>query len=43
MKIAIYGAGGVGGYYGARLAQTGADVHLIARGAHLRALKECYF
>ena len=40
MKIAIYGAGGVGGYYGARLAQAGADVHLIARGAHLRALKE---
>lgn len=40
MKIAIYGAGGVGGYYGARLAQAGADVHLIARGPHLRALKE---
>jgi 2-dehydropantoate 2-reductase len=40
MKIAVYGAGGVGGYYGGRLAQVGAEVHLIARGAHLRALKE---
>ena len=39
MKIAIYGAGGVGGYFGARLAQGGADVHLIARGGHLEALK----
>ena len=40
MKVAIYGAGGVGGYYGARLAQAGAKVHLMARGRHLRALKE---
>jgi len=38
MKVAIYGAGGVGGYFGGRLAQTGADVHLIARGDHLDAL-----
>ena len=40
MKIAVLGAGGVGGYFGARLAQAGADVHLLARGAHLRALIE---
>ncbi|MDR5682429.1 MAG: 2-dehydropantoate 2-reductase [Armatimonadota bacterium] len=38
MKIAVYGAGGVGGYFGGRLALAGADVHLIARGAHLEAL-----
>src|SRR5262249_14132786 len=40
MRIAVYGAGGVGGYFGGRLARTGADVHFIARGAHLRALTE---
>ena len=40
MRIAVYGAGGVGGYFGGRLAQAGADVHFIARGAHLRALRE---
>lgn len=39
MKVAIYGAGGVGGYFGARLADAGANVHLIARGDHLRALQ----
>jgi 2-dehydropantoate 2-reductase len=39
MKIAIYGTGGVGGYFGGRLAQAGADVHLIARGDHLDALQ----
>jgi len=39
MKIAVYGAGGVGAYFGGRLAQAGADVHLIARGEHLEALK----
>jgi 2-dehydropantoate 2-reductase len=39
MKVAVYGAGGVGGYFGGRLAQAGADVHLIARGAHLDALQ----
>ena len=38
MRIAIFGSGGVGGYFGARLAQTGEDVTFIARGAHLRAL-----
>src|SRR3972149_5905034 len=40
MKIAIFGAGGVGAYFGGRLAQAGADVHLLARGAHLHALLE---
>ncbi len=39
MKIAIFGAGGVGGYYGARLAAAGEDVHFIARGAHLDAIR----
>jgi 2-dehydropantoate 2-reductase len=39
-RIAVYGAGGVGGYFGGRLARAGAEVHLIARGAHLHALRE---
>ncbi|MBM3450291.1 MAG: 2-dehydropantoate 2-reductase [Armatimonadetes bacterium] len=39
MKIAVYGAGGVGAYFGGRLARAGADVSLIARGAHLEALR----
>ncbi|MFU8869501.1 2-dehydropantoate 2-reductase [Natronococcus sp.] len=39
MKVAIYGAGGVGAYFGGRLARAGADVHLLARGAHLEALR----
>jgi 2-dehydropantoate 2-reductase len=39
VRIAILGAGGVGGYFGARLAAGGADVVFIARGAHLRALR----
>lgn len=40
MRIAVFGAGGVGGYFGARLAEAGADVTFIARGAHLAAMKE---
>jgi len=40
MRIAVYGAGGVGGYFGGRLAQAGAEVQFIARGAHLQALRE---
>jgi 2-dehydropantoate 2-reductase len=40
MRIAILGSGAVGGYYGARLAQAGHDVTLIARGAHLAAIRE---
>src|SRR5437588_825513 len=39
MRIAIFGSGGVGGYFGGRLAQAGADVTFIARGAHLRAIQ----
>ena len=39
MRIAIIGAGGVGGYFGARLQQAGADVGFVARGAHLEALR----
>ncbi len=39
MRMAIMGAGGVGGYFGARLAAAGEDVVFIARGAHLEALK----
>ena len=38
MKIAVYGAGGVGGYFGGRLAQAGNEVTLIARGKHLAAI-----
>ncbi|RXP45851.1 2-dehydropantoate 2-reductase [Lutibacter sp. HS1-25] len=40
MKIVIYGAGGVGGYFGARLAQAGNDVTFIARGKHLEAIQK---
>ena len=40
MRIAIFGSGGVGGYFGGRLAQSGEDVVFIARGAHLHALRE---
>ncbi len=40
MKFAIMGAGGVGGYFGGRLAAAGADVTFIARGAHLAAIRE---
>jgi 2-dehydropantoate 2-reductase len=39
VRIAIIGAGGVGGYFGGRLAQTGHDVTFIARGATLEALR----
>ena len=38
MRIAIFGVGGVGGYFGGRLAQAGEEVVFIARGEHLRAL-----
>jgi 2-dehydropantoate 2-reductase len=40
LKIAVMGTGGVGGYFGGRLAQRGEDVHFIARGEHLRAIQE---
>lgn len=40
MRIAIMGSGGLGGYFGARLVQGGAaDVHFIARGKHLQAMR----
>lgn len=40
MKIAIFGSGGVGGYFGGRLAAAGEDVTFLARGAHLAALQQ---
>ncbi len=40
MRFAIVGSGGVGGYYGARLVRAGRDVTFLARGAHLRAMRE---
>jgi 2-dehydropantoate 2-reductase len=40
VRIAVFGAGGVGGYFGGRLGVAGAEVHLIARGTHLEALQE---
>src|SRR5581483_3141345 len=40
MRIAMMGSGGVGGYFGARLAHAGHDVAFIARGRHLAAMRE---
>src|SRR5262249_26025486 len=40
LRIAIMGSGGVGGYFGARLVKGGADVHFVARGTHLAAMRE---
>ena len=40
MKIAIIGSGGVGGYFGGRLAAAGHEVTFIARGAHFKAMRE---
>ena len=39
MKICIYGAGAIGGYLGVQLARAQADVSLVARGAHLAAMR----
>jgi 2-dehydropantoate 2-reductase len=39
MRIAVVGVGGVGGYFGGRLSQAGHEVHMIARGAHLAAIR----
>jgi 2-dehydropantoate 2-reductase len=39
MRIAIVGSGGLGGYFGGRLAAAGVDVAFLARGAHLEALR----
>jgi 2-dehydropantoate 2-reductase len=40
MKIAVVGAGGVGGYFGGRLAMAGNEVAIVARGPHLTAIRE---
>jgi len=40
MKVCIYGAGAIGGYLGVELARAGADVSLVARGAHLAAMRK---
>ncbi|MPZ62213.1 MAG: 2-dehydropantoate 2-reductase [Propionibacteriales bacterium] len=40
MKVAVLGAGAIGAYVGAALHRGGADVHLIARGPHLQAIRE---
>ncbi len=40
MRIVVVGAGGVGGYFGARLAAAGQDVTFVARGRHLAAIQE---
>jgi 2-dehydropantoate 2-reductase len=40
MNIAVMGSGGVGGYFGGRLAHSGCDVTFVARGAHLAAMRE---
>jgi len=39
MRVTIFGTGGVGGYFGGRLARAGEEVTFIARGEHLRAIK----
>lgn len=40
MRIAVFGTGGVGGYFGGRLAEAGEEVVFIARGSHLQAIAE---
>ena len=40
MKIVVMGSGGVGGFYGGRLAHAGCDVAFVARGRHLAAMRE---
>jgi 2-dehydropantoate 2-reductase len=40
MRFTIIGAGGVGGYFGAKLAKSGCDVGFVARGAHLAAVRQ---
>ena len=40
MRITVMGAGGVGGFFGAKLAQAGHDVGFVARGRHLAAMRE---
>ena len=40
MRILVMGSGGVGGYFGGRLAAAGNDVTFVARGAHLAAMQK---
>ena len=40
MRIAIFGTGAVGGYFGGRLALAGEDVIFIARGEHMQAMRD---
>jgi 2-dehydropantoate 2-reductase len=40
VRVAVFGSGGVGGYFGGRLAEAGEDVVFIARGQHLAAIRE---
>ena len=40
MRIAVFGAGGIGGYLGGRLSQSGEEVAVVARGAHLEAIRQ---
>jgi 2-dehydropantoate 2-reductase len=40
MKVAVVGAGGIGGYFGGRIAASGHDVTFVARGEHLQAIRE---
>lgn len=40
LHIAVFGSGAVGGYFGGRLVEAGEDVHFIARGEHLAAIRE---
>jgi 2-dehydropantoate 2-reductase len=40
MKVCVFGAGAIGGYMAVRLANTGVDVSVVARGAHLAAIRE---
>ena len=39
MRIAVFGVGGAGGYFGATLARAGEDVTFLARGEHLDAIR----
>src|SRR5260370_42026815 len=40
MRITVIGAGGVGGYFGAKLAKSGCEVNFVARGPHLAARRQ---
>lgn len=40
MRIAVFGAGGVGGYFGSKISEAGIDVVFIARGKHLQAMRQ---